>query len=517
MATFAYAPVMRHTVLAATTRLTTAGGAVGTAALFAAAWLAVSLLSALVYWVLLLLLFRRRGQPMNRRMLFAVLFLVAFAGSNLVAVDMLTPHLPLFALPVSGLFLLYFYFFPDARFTSAWTRWLALLYGISQIGPLFPSSSSSKQPSPQAAQFLSSATAGPLGGLVTLGLDAAAVAGDMFVVTVVVCGILPQVYSRYRHFRETAEPYRLGKRTEVKLGIAMAAGSFVVLAVSNLLTESFSPAASPLFLVARTGYFMLVTLVPVALGFSLLHGRTFDRDALTNRALIYGTLSLCLILIYIATTGLQIFFPGLLAFPFILVYIAIVTPLLVALFPPLYARIQDRIDRRFYRSRYDAAKMLAAYRATVREDIYLDQMSERLTATLQKAMVCRFVTLWLRTPAAAVTPYYASIAALPASVGGRIDLDAPGQRTPEMRLRRQVGTDAPPTGAAALLIAPDDAARTTLLRPANGTEVAQLPEDSPVAYALREEKVALALSLLWQGELVGLIALGAHQDERPYT
>src|SRR6266567_4134076 len=81
--------------------------------------------------------------------------------------------------------------------------------------------------------------------------------------------------------------------------------------------------------------------------------------------------------------------------------VAIVLSTLVAFFiaQPLRKRIQAFIDRRFYRSKYDTAKTLAAFSATLRHEVDLDDLNRQLVAVVQETMQPTHVWLWVRPPA----------------------------------------------------------------------------------------------------------------------
>jgi len=68
------------------------------------------------------------------------------------------------------------------------------------------------------------------------------------------------------------------------------------------------------------------------------------------------------------------------------------------LFQPLRQRIQHTIDQRFYRRKYDTARTVAAFSATLNKEVDLDKLSEHLLAVVHETMQPAHVSLWLRLP-----------------------------------------------------------------------------------------------------------------------
>ena len=138
--------------------------------------------------------------------------------------------------------------------------------------------------------------------------------------------------------------------------------------------------------------------LPVFTGIAIVRYRLYDIDLLINRTLVYGSLTLMLALVYFggvtATQALFQTLTGQQKLPQLAVVVS--TLVIAALFNPLRHRIQSFIDRRFYRSKYDAAKTLDTFSARLREETDLTTLSEELVGVVRETMQPAHVSLWLR-------------------------------------------------------------------------------------------------------------------------
>jgi serine phosphatase RsbU (regulator of sigma subunit) len=218
---------------------------------------------------------------------------------------------------------------------------------------------------------------------------------------------------------------------------------------------------------------VLFAAIPLTLTAVLVRYRLWDLDRVINQTVVYGILSGVLGLAYLAS-------------------VVVLQPLLwrivggsslavvgstlaaAALFRPARDRIQGFIDRRFYRSRYHAARTLEAFSAGVRDELDLDRVAEELVAAAEETMQPARMGLWLRPQD-------------DATEDGGFELDPGDPLVPHL--------EAAPAPAA----------------------LGELAVVSPGREALQAAGMILVVPLVSQARLVGLLALGPRRSERDYA
>ncbi len=142
---------------------------------------------------------------------------------------------------------------------------------------------------------------------------------------------------------------------------------------------------------------VLRSLFPLSLAIAILRYRLFDIDLIIRRTLQYSLLSGLLALVYFGgIVVLQGIFTTLTGAESPIALVAS-TLAIAALFLPLRRRVQDFIDKRFYRRKYNAAKVIADFAATARDETDLDALTARLVEVVDETMQPESVSLWLKT------------------------------------------------------------------------------------------------------------------------
>ena len=140
---------------------------------------------------------------------------------------------------------------------------------------------------------------------------------------------------------------------------------------------------------------MFLCVIPVSIGIAVLRSRLWDIDLVIRRTLVYSVLTVILGLVYFGgVTLLQSLFAGL-SGQSSSAALVISTLLIAALFNPLRRRIQDFIDRRFYRQKYNAEQALMQFAGAARSETELDVLSNKVTQVANESLHPEFSQVWL--------------------------------------------------------------------------------------------------------------------------
>jgi hypothetical protein len=170
------------------------------------------------------------------------------------------------------------------------------------------------------------------------------------------------------------------------------AGALMIL--SLLATDYLLPDSADVEVLAG----LILALLPIAAGIAILRYRLYDIDRLINRTLVYGLLTVLLGGVYAGTVlVLGPLFGGVAGDPPSWA-VASATLAVAALFQPARRRVQQAVDRRFNRRRYDMAKTVAAFSARLRDEVDLDTLSAELLAVVDQTVQPARASLWLRPP-----------------------------------------------------------------------------------------------------------------------
>jgi hypothetical protein len=284
---------------------------------------------------------------------------------------------------ISGgsLVLFIFLFFPDGKLPSVRWRpvaWLVLVNAVLSVASV------AFAPGPLEGFYEGAPVTNPVGiqGSERL-LDLGARVTIVLLIPISISLILAFIMRFRRAHGEERQQIKW-----VAYGVAVFAFALIVVSVWPALDGS--TVGSVLFLAGFAA-------IPSAMALAILKYHLYDIDVVINRTLVYALLTAALVLVYVGcVVGLQSVFRIVTGQETQLVVVAS-TLVIAVLFNPLRWRIQDFIDRIFYRRKYDAAKTLETFGYRLREETNLDQLGDDVVAVVRETLQPSHVSLWLRT------------------------------------------------------------------------------------------------------------------------
>jgi hypothetical protein len=274
------------------------------------------------------------------------------------------------------------FLFPDARFVPRWLRWvlpvaLALLALSVYRDPnhmLDTAVFATSRPAETAWLILP-------------------------IVPAFLAGMAAQIY-RYRH----ASPAMQQQIKWVLFGFAAVCAAFALTGITLALLPlvELGPAARATFtLIAIALTLFALMLLPLSMALAMLRAGLWDIDLIINRAAVYSLLTAGLTALYFGlTVVLQGVLQGLTGEASSLA-IVISTLAIAVLFAPFRRRLQDGIDRRFYRRKYNAALMLERFARQAQAEVDLESLADDVIEVVRESVQPDSVGLWLRPTRAA--------------------------------------------------------------------------------------------------------------------
>jgi hypothetical protein len=343
-------------------------GAMGLSAGFYAGYLiAVDLIVAATSFAVGVLIFWRRSE--ERIALFVALALVTFGSQpfvgNLDAVVSAYPvlwwSLALVTFLGNIFPVLFFYVFPDGRFVPRWTRVVAtLLVVLGLCFHFFPDSSLSR--------WLTS----PPGLVLSVSFVATAVFAQL-----------------YRYWRVSG-PVQRQQTKWVVFGATLA------MVVSQGVTLVFPLQGRThviLTLIAYTAVYLALLLIPFSIGIAVLRYNLWDIDLVINRALVYGALTVGVVLLYVLVVG---GLGALLQLRGNLIISLLATGLAAVLFAPLRERLQRGVNRLMYGERDDPYAVISRLGSRLESTLAPNAVLPAVARTVQEALKLPYAEIQLR-------------------------------------------------------------------------------------------------------------------------
>ena len=350
----------------------------------------VSLLSAAVSFAVAVLLFwKRRGE---RFALFMSFFLLAYGSAmggplevligtgSLLSGTVLPGGLVLSETLVLGIqgaiyipLAIFFCLFPNGHFVPRWSRYV--VFPLLLLTPAFVHVTAFEYPSAM----------NPLAWLVML-------------VAMVLLGVC--IYAQFYRYRRVATRLEQQQTKWVVYGLSLAFILALILQVPYYAAGTV-PAGTALpwwDTFSGLGWQVMNTILPLSFAVAVMRYRLWDIDIIVRRTLLYSSLTAILALGYFASVILlQQLFRSLTGFGGELAII-ISTLGVAVLANPLRGRIQETIDRRFFRPKYDAQVVLSRFARMARDETNLDTLTASLMDIVNETIQPEKISVWLKGP-----------------------------------------------------------------------------------------------------------------------
>ncbi len=344
-----------------------------------------SLLSAVVSLGLGLLIYRRR--PGDRAAAFVSFYLLLFgfamSGPLEMVESLLTGQSTEVSYRVQGavfplLGFLLMLTFPNGIVTPAPFRWMIPPMVLLSIIPMFL---------PVADQMMLRT---PLSRMLLALMSLA-----------ILSGFGAQVY---RYLRVSS----LLERQQTKIVLFGLFVQIVLMGMSSLnyyqQPEGAYNALLPEYLFSNLIWFVSLTVTPISLTVAVIRSHLWDIDVVIRRTLVYSTLTAALALVYFGSVIVFQYASRIVIGQESPAAVVLTTLIIAALFTPLRGAIQAVIDRRFYRSKYNAEHALARFQYTLREHVDLDQVERELVEIVQETVQPDWMAVWMRKQPDASAP-----------------------------------------------------------------------------------------------------------------
>jgi hypothetical protein len=326
-------------------------------------WIKWDFVSTLVLTILVgglgfFLFFKKKTDWFSLYISVAFVLFGTFANNPVFALEITYPNLepilnPLGVIAWVGL-LLIFFGFPDGKFVPRWMRWPAAALALGFAVDILVFGGDSPPPA-------------PVGQVI-----------------------------RYRKY---STPIQRQQTKWVMISLVIIVIIGIIPGFIGLLSPSLSSPDSPLvilFAIMSSSTALLIGLFPLAITFAILRYRLWDVDVLIRRTLVYGALTVTLGLVFLGSVTLMQTLFSAVSGQRSAVTVVVSTLLIAAIFSPLRRRIQNDIDRRFYRKKYNAEQAIERFAATARQETDLEALSAELLAVVAETMQPTTVTLWIR-------------------------------------------------------------------------------------------------------------------------